>query len=121
MKCKRHDKTRGALSARPCLTEVMSSLRAQPELIYMTGCAASEFPTVDVAPIIDMMSTPQSCDFGTQTPTHFVEKNIDKDYEWNEWALRRRALNMAGRVLRTSSPPTLNRRTESAGQHLRSS
>jgi len=23
----------------------MSSLRAQPELIYMTGCAATEFPT----------------------------------------------------------------------------
>ena len=30
-----------------------------------------------------------------QTPTHFVEKNIDVNYEWNEWALRRRALDLA--------------------------
>ena len=30
-----------------------------------------------------------------QTPTHFVEKNIDYSYEWNEWALRRRALHLA--------------------------
>ena len=30
-----------------------------------------------------------------QTPTHFVEKNIDVDAQWNEWALRRRALHAA--------------------------
>ena len=34
-------------------------------------------------------------DAASQTPTHFVEKNIDQSYEWNEWALRRRALHMA--------------------------
>jgi hypothetical protein len=27
---------------------------------------------------------------GTQTPTHFVERHVDVNYEWNEWALRRR-------------------------------
>jgi hypothetical protein len=27
---------------------------------------------------------------GTQTPTHFVERFVSLDYEWNEWALRRR-------------------------------
>lgn len=72
----------------------MERLRAQPELIYLTG-ATDEFPTVSVPSIVGMMATPQSCDFGTQTPTHFVEKNLDKDYEWNEWALRRRALHLA--------------------------
>mmetsp|Transcript_16357 Transcript_16357/g.39999 ORF Transcript_16357/g.39999 Transcript_16357/m.39999 type:complete len:618 (-) Transcript_16357:1039-2892(-) len=77
------------------IKDAMDRLRAQPELIYMMGVASGEFPTVDIAPIIDMMSTPQSCDFGTQTPTHFVENNIDKDYEWNEWALRQRALHLA--------------------------
>ena len=26
-------------------------------------------------------------DFGAQTPTHFVERRVDPDYEWNTWAL----------------------------------
>ena len=30
-------------------------------------------------------------DAATETPVHFVTRNIDPDYEWNEWALRRRA------------------------------
>merc|ERR1719231_2196104 len=34
---------------------------------------------------------PKMKDAGTETPTHFVEKHIDINYEWNEWALRRRA------------------------------
>jgi hypothetical protein len=29
-------------------------------------------------------------DAETQTPTHFTERHIDVNYEWNEWALRRR-------------------------------
>lgn len=37
---------------------------------------------------------PKTRDAGTETPTHFVERNIDPSYEWNEWALRRRALQM---------------------------
>jgi hypothetical protein len=37
---------------------------------------------------------PRTKDAGTETPTHFVERNIDPSYEWNEWALRRRALQM---------------------------
>ncbi|RHY18721.1 hypothetical protein DYB32_010339, partial [Aphanomyces invadans] len=32
----------------------------------------------------------QKVDAGTSTPTHFVEKNMDVNYEWNEWSLRRR-------------------------------
>jgi len=34
-------------------------------------------------------------DFGTQTDTHFYDKNIVKNYEWNEWELRRKALKLA--------------------------
>ena len=42
-----------------------------------------------------------------QTPTHFVEKNIDPSYEWNEWALRRRALALANlRQKKTTSQQT---------------
>ena len=34
-------------------------------------------------------------DAAVQTPTHFVTKNIDPSYDWNEWGLRRRALHLA--------------------------
>ena len=30
-----------------------------------------------------------------QTSLHVVEKRVDPSYEWNEWALRRRALDLA--------------------------
>lgn len=33
----------------------------------------------------------KSCD----TPLHFIEKNIDSNYYWNEWDLRKKALQMA--------------------------
>lgn len=32
----------------------------------------------------------------TQTVTHVVERLIDVNYEWNEWALRRRVSEVAG-------------------------
>lgn len=30
-----------------------------------------------------------------ETPTHFIDKNLDPTYSWNEWELRRKALQMA--------------------------
>lgn len=43
-----------------------------------------------------LLAAPRSYqDSCVQTPTHFVEKNIDQSYEWNEWGLRRRALHLA--------------------------
>lgn len=33
-------------------------------------------------------------DMGTQTDTHFVESNIVRSYEWNEWELRRKAIKL---------------------------
>lgn len=41
-------------------------------------------------------------DKGTETPLHFVEKNIDPSYCWNEWELRKKALQMANIVLYSS-------------------
>jgi hypothetical protein len=35
------------------------------------------------------------CDAGTQTDTHFMESNIARSYEWNEWELRRKAIKLA--------------------------
>lgn len=33
-------------------------------------------------------------DSGCQTDTHIMASNIDKNYEWNEWELRRKALKL---------------------------
>ena len=46
-------------------------------------------------------------DAATETPTHFVEKNVDPNYDWNEWSLRRKALKLANlRKCRTVSTQT---------------
>jgi hypothetical protein len=34
-------------------------------------------------------------DASTSTPTHFCDKRIDYQYDWNEWTLRRKALQIA--------------------------
>ena len=48
-------------------------------------------------------------DAGTETPLHFVEKNIDPNYDWNEWGIRRRALQIANlRMCKTTSQQTDN-------------
>ena len=38
-------------------------------------------------------------DSGTQTDTHFMESNIVKSYEWNEWELRRKAIKLVTKTL----------------------
>lgn len=40
--------------------------------------------------LLELFTAPSKVDAGTQTVTHMVERLIDIDYEWNEWALRRR-------------------------------
>lgn len=44
----------------------------------------------DLRDAIKMMS-----DAGVQTPVHFQEKNFDHTYFWNEWELRKKAIQMA--------------------------
>ena len=34
-------------------------------------------------------------DKSVETPVHFIEKNIEPNYHWNEWDLRKKALQMA--------------------------
>ena len=34
-------------------------------------------------------------DKDVETPTHIIEKNIDPNYDWNEWSLRKKALQIA--------------------------
>ena len=41
------------------------------------------------------ISAPLMVDKGMETPLHFVEKHIEPNYYWNEWDLRKKALQMA--------------------------
>ena len=41
------------------------------------------------------ISAPLMVDKGLETPIHFVEKHIEPNYAWNEWDLRKKALQMA--------------------------
>lgn len=65
-----------------------------PELVKLIGLA-EDFPTLALAPIVEVMSSGLQCDFATQTPTHYVERHVDVNYEWNVWSLRRKALRLA--------------------------
>ena len=65
-------------------------------------------------------SKPQmKADFGTQTDTHFYEKNLVKNYEWNEWELRRKALKLANlrrRLTKSVQTNVSNYRRENSTQ-----
>lgn len=58
-------------------------------------------------------------DCATQTPTHFIESNLDHSYEWNEWALRRKALqlvNLKGKATRSAQSELCHFRRDNEAQ-----
>ena len=64
-----------------------------PQLITLLKLAP-ERATVDyVCQLVN--ASEKTKEYGCQTPTHYVEKFVDPSYEWNEWALRRKGLEMA--------------------------
>lgn len=65
-----------------------------PELVRLLRLEEA-VPTLRMADVVEVMATPLTVDFSTQTDTHLVTKLIDKTYEWNEWALRRRVIQLA--------------------------
>lgn len=86
-----------------------------PELIHLLRIH-EDFPKSSLNTILEMNAGSLSvmqADVGTETPLHFVESNVDKGYEWNEWKLRRDALHMAD--IRRKSTST----TQTALSHLR--
>ena len=49
----------------------------------------------------------ERCEMSVETPTHFVESYIDPTYEFNEWTMRKRAIQLADlRTKRTHSTQT---------------
>lgn len=74
-----------------------------PELIHLLKMQ-DHFPDASLAALLQgkdgthplfSLSAPLMVDKGTETPMHFVEKNVEPDYHWNEWDLRKKALQMA--------------------------
>jgi len=96
---------------------VLNVAKRAPELIHMLRLQ-EHFPAASIAEIMrqhaqhttgtSLLAPARSYqDSNVQTPTHFVEKHIDMGYEWNEWALRRRALQLANlRQKKTTSMQT---------------
>jgi hypothetical protein len=56
----------------------------------------------------DVIKAPVTkCDSGTQTDTHFMESNIVRSYEWNEWELRRKAIKLVSKFNHFITSPCL--------------
>jgi hypothetical protein len=87
-----------------------------PELIHLLR-VHEDFPRSSLVAIVQQQSAvgqaPLQADVSTETPLHFQESNIDKSYEWNEWALRKEALHMADIRKKSTSA------TQTALSHLR--
>ena len=74
----------------------------RPEYIHLLRMQGA-FPAQSIARLLENPEfDPASgggksltADASTETPTHFIEKNIDINYHWNEWELRKRALKVA--------------------------
>eukprot|EP00698_Gefionella_okellyi_P004552 TRINITY_DN14172_c0_g1_i1.p1 TRINITY_DN14172_c0_g1~~TRINITY_DN14172_c0_g1_i1.p1 ORF type:complete len:640 (-),score=152.07 TRINITY_DN14172_c0_g1_i1:38-1888(-) len=79
------------------LDSLFAVVRKAPELITLLNLQ-SVFGSL---PRLDHYAPSLSDDLGVsvdaecQTLLHVVEKNLDNQYEWSEWALRRRALQLA--------------------------
>ncbi|BHF69822.1 nudix (nucleoside diphosphate linked moiety X)-type motif 8 [Sparganum proliferum] len=75
--------------------EISEVARRHPELIYvlqlqnMFSSGAAYFKDRKA-----VAESKRMFDFGIQTEVHPVESYIDSSYHWNEWELRRRALQM---------------------------
>ena len=53
------------------------------------------WPALAVGSLLEVTAAKVSCDSECQTVVHLVDEHIDRDYEWNEWALRKKALDIA--------------------------
>ncbi|KAF8063785.1 cfap206 [Scenedesmus sp. PABB004] len=72
-----------------------------PLLEHLLGLAGAGGRLPALRAVLALAAGPARVDAGTQTPTHFTERHVDVDYEWNEWALRRRIIALAN--LRTKA------------------
>ena len=96
------------------LEDVAKAAQKQPELINLLGMQ-DQFPDLQLGnqtsrpPVHPLLAAPQpkTRDQSTETPVHFVTKNIDYNYNWNTWDIRRKAVQYANlRKAKTTSMQT---------------
>lgn len=81
---------------------VLGLVRRKPELIHFLRMN-DEFPNCSLTRLLQgkegaplfSLTTPLMVDQANATPLHFIEKNIVPEYHWNEWDLRRQAIQKA--------------------------
>ena len=79
---------------------VNQQCRKNPELIHLLRLEDA-FKHVSILTLLESreggpgLSTKLMVDKSCETPVHFIEKNLDPNYYWNEWDLRRKAIQMA--------------------------
>jgi hypothetical protein len=83
---------------------VVTRARRQPALIHLL-CLQQYIPNSDISDLFsiqDIYDTSQltanatKSDAAIQTPSYYINTDApDLNYEWNEWAMRRKALQMA--------------------------
>jgi len=87
-----------------------------PELIHLMRIH-EDFPKSSLHSILQLTAgrgqAAMMADAATETPLHMQESNIDKEYEWNEWRMRKEALHMADIKRKQTSA------TQTALSHLR--
>ncbi|CAK8690676.1 cilia- and flagella-associated protein 206-like [Clavelina lepadiformis] len=101
---------------------VGEAAKRSPELIQLLElhqqfAAISPYSQAEAGKMIEKPVT--KSDSGTQTDTHILEYNIVKDYEWNEWELRRKALklaNLRSKITKSSQTHLSNLRRENSTQ-----
>jgi hypothetical protein len=80
--------------------DVIERCRILPEFIHLLKMQ-DHFPDASLAALLQgkdgmhplfSISAPLMVDKGMETPTHFLEKNLEPNYYWNEWDLRKKAL-----------------------------
>jgi hypothetical protein len=78
------------------IESIANNAKLNPELIQLLDLHTQFGNVSSYADFSHTSTRPQmKADSGSQTDTHFHEKNIVKNYEWNEWELRRKALKLA--------------------------
>ena len=92
------------------LEGVIEKCRRNPELIHLLRMDEN-FKHLQLNQMNQKqgkVSTKLLMDKGIETPLHFVEKNFDSNYCWNEWELRKKAIQMANiRKRKTKATQTI--------------
>lgn len=87
---------------------VLDKCRKNPELIHLLRLEDSFKELQWGSKLQNKASTKLLVDKGSETPLHFVEKNFDSNYCWNEWELRKKAIQMANiRKRKTKATQTI--------------